>query len=256
MKIEPKFFIDNSDSIFDTYLRVYPGWVEIKKPKTTKYCGTGGALKLGMNMLKLSDAEHIAATFSFEEIERIEIKPATQAVAGIIQFYLYTNPGQSQANYLNVSFRTDAMNFSYKDNAVANSIKNYFDEARKKGFTPIIKLRCDEIREISILGTDTKIELWRLSNSAKKVFLKELMRLFDKENWKKHTISDVEAGLKKGTIHHLLIATWDQGVEWGSKGVFYELDSTSFSLISKMIEKNSNPLDLGFDAFLANRGGI
>lgn len=119
--------IDHSDNTFDTYLRLYDDHVEIKKPKQSKYQGVMGMGRLALNMLGMSEAQHLEAYFRISEIEKVTLKPATKSKAGIIQFYLSFQTVQTKATYLNLSYRSDAMNFKYDENDIANKIKQYVD---------------------------------------------------------------------------------------------------------------------------------
>lgn len=119
--------IDHSDNTFETYLRLYDDHVEIKKPKQSKYQGVMGMGRLALNMLGVTEAQYLEAHFRIDEIEKVTLKPATKSKAGIIQFYLTFQAVHTKATYLNLSYRSDAINFKYDENEIADKIKQYVD---------------------------------------------------------------------------------------------------------------------------------
>lgn len=111
--------IDYSDSLTKTFLKIYPGFVEIRKPKYER------ASKFNTVKRVVGIQKEIYSLFPISDIERVEIvAEATQHRSGIIQFFL-KNHDQNKANFFNLVFRTDAIQYWYKDREVVNLIISF-----------------------------------------------------------------------------------------------------------------------------------
>lgn len=124
--------IDYSDIATKTYLNIYPGFVKIHKPKYERITAFGIVKRLA------GIQKDIEAVFPFSEIEAVEIiVQPTRHATGIIQFFL-KNHKQSRANFFNLAFRTDAIQFWYKDRQIVEHIILFINAIIKlhKGETP------------------------------------------------------------------------------------------------------------------------
>lgn len=124
--------IDYSDIATKTYLNIYPGFVKIHKPKYERASAFGIIKRLA------GIQKDIEAVFPFSDIESVEIitRP-TPHTTGIIQFFL-KNYEQSRANFFNLPFRTDAIQFWYKDWEIVEYMILFINAALKlkKGEIP------------------------------------------------------------------------------------------------------------------------
>ena len=129
--LPPIFELNYSDSVYQTYLKVFITHVEIRKPKQSKYGGIGGMIRLGTDLAGLTAKKYLDGCFTIDQIERVEVKPATRHCAGLIQFYLTFKSFQTKANYVDCAYRSDVMNFSYKDREKVEAIKQYIEQYKR-----------------------------------------------------------------------------------------------------------------------------
>lgn len=87
---------------------------------------------MGTDLTGLTEKKYLDSCFTIEQIEKVEVKPATRHCAGLIQFYLIFQSFQTRANYIDCSYRSDVMNFSYKNSEKVEAIKQYIEQYKSK----------------------------------------------------------------------------------------------------------------------------
>ena len=235
--MEPIYEVGKGKSEF---LKVFPGWVRIRNPKPVNPFTKPivGIIKFALEEIDILPQKYLDGCISFDQIDRIEVRYATKHAAGIIQFYIQ-GIHQTKANYANLAYRTDAMNFGIKDNETVKAAIAYIQEKKASSALPILLLRMREITKIYVitptLNRELNVRSLILHEELMEYFVSTLEEIFLESSWKKYTIDEHKLALESGNELLTFSAVWDEAVEWESKGVIYAMDEESAAKVLALI---------------------